>query len=95
MHEVVEGGPVWTWKSQRRVSVQQVPFDCNVDIGVYGQELEGKFCVVYTRSGVPKLSSWAIGKLIENGHFVETYLEWFAIESINELGFVMRWNDKW
>lgn len=61
-----------------------------MDIGLYGQELEGKFCVVYTRSGVPKLSSWAIGKLIENGHFVESYLECFAIESIDEMEFEMK-----
>ena len=53
-------------------------------------ELEGEFCVVYTKTGVPKLTPWAVMKLLENGHLVELYGDCYAIECMNALYCNMR-----
>ena len=53
-------------------------------------ELEGEFCVVYTKTGVPKLTPWAVMKLLENGHLVELYGDYYAVECMNALYCNMR-----
>lgn len=48
-------------------------------------KLKGNFKVVQTARGVKEISDWAIGKMVENGHFVETYGEWHVVQRGSEM----------